>query len=245
MDTLQTMIYKRRSVRAYTPEPVDDAALDALRRFIADAKPLAEGLGLSFAFVRRAQVKTFVPLRWLPEQMIAIYAEKDPLCLENVGFVFQQADLWLQSRGLGACWLGMGRLAPGVVPPGVEPFAMLLAFGQPQPGGGQRGMSEFRRKGLDEIADRADPRLEPARLAPSSMNSQPWYFVHDADGGTVHVYCVRGGVLKNGAPGAMNRIDIGIALAHLYVSAPETFRFCTVQSAPAVKGYAYTGSFTL
>jgi hypothetical protein len=43
----------------------------------------------------------------------------------------------------------------------------------------------------------------------------------------------------------MNRIDIGIALAHLYVANPETFRFFQTDSAPAVKDHRYLGSITL
>ena len=29
--------------------------------------------------------------------------------LENAGFIFQQVDLYIQSLGLGSCWVGLGR----------------------------------------------------------------------------------------------------------------------------------------
>jgi hypothetical protein len=101
-----------------------------------------------------------------------------------------------------------------------------------------RDIEEFKRKPLDKIADRPDPQLEPARLAPSAINSQPWYFVHGED--AIHAYCVR-----NGRPGYMNQIDMGIALAHLYVANPETFRFCQRENPPTVPNYTYTGTITL
>ena len=37
---------------------------------------------------------------------------------------------------------------------------------------------------------------------------------------------------------------MGIALAHMYVTNPDTFRFFAAE-APELKGYAYSGSFTL
>jgi len=37
---------------------------------------------------------------------------------------------------------------------------------------------------------------------------------------------------------------MGIALAHLYVSHPDTFQFFVVE-APTVKGYGYVGSFSI
>ena len=86
---------------------------------------------------------------------------------------------------------------------------------------------------MEEITDKADPRLEPARLAPSAVNSQPWYFVHDGD--SIHVYCEKKG----------SRLDAGIALAHLYVANEETFCFFKAEDAPEVSGYGYIGSVNL
>lgn len=86
-------------------------------------------------------------------------------------------DLYLQTLGLGVCWLGMGKMNPKSAPE----------------------VEGFRRKHLEQIADRADPRLEPAWLAPSSVNSQPWHFTHDGE--TIHVYCIRKDTI-----GYMNRI---------------------------------------
>ena len=164
--------------------------------------------------------------------------------LENVGFLFQQLELWLQARGLGTCWLGLGqpnRSAADLAPEGMT-FTMMLAVGYPQGEELRSGSEDFRRKSLEQISDLSDFRLEPARLAPSSVNSQPWYFVHDEQ--TLHVHCSRQGLLKHKALGAMNRIDIGIGLAHLYISNPDRFRFFQTEAEP-VSGYGYIGSITL
>lgn len=72
----------------------------------------------------------------------------------------------------------------------------------------------------------------PARLAPSAVNSQPWYFTHEGD--LLHAYCAAKG----------NSLDVGIALVHLYVSHAETFRFIR-ENAAEVSGYRYIGTFQL
>ena len=43
----------------------------------------------------------------------------------------------------------------------------------------------------------------------------------------------------------MNRIDVGIALAHLYLTHPDRFRFFSVPQPPRKKGFAYMGSLRL
>ena len=167
--------------------------------------------------------------------------------MENVGFVFQQLDLYLQSIGLGVCWLGMGKLnAQGIEQTKRDDglrCVMMMTFGYPKGDALRSDAAEFKRKSLAEIADCADERLEAARLAPSSINSQPWYFVHEGE--VIHAYCTRQGLIRNRALGEMNRIDMGIALAQLYVAHADTFRFFQTETAPEWKGYRYTGSFTL
>jgi len=83
---------------------------------------------------------------------------------------------------------------------------------------------------MERITDKSDPRLEPARLAPSAVNSQPWYFTHEGD--TIHVWCS-----KKGSP-----LDTGIALAHLYVANGEKFRFFKAEHMSDLPDYGYIGS---
>jgi hypothetical protein len=86
---------------------------------------------------------------------------------------------------------------------------------------------------MEQITDKSDSRLEPARLAPSAVNSQPWYFTHEGD--VIHVYCSKKG----------NRLDAGIALAHLFVANEETFRFFKAEHMTDLPGYGYIGSCNL
>ena len=240
---LKEMIYSRKSVRKYLSAPVDAGTLEKIRTFAAEAKPLYPEIRVQSHIVTQNQVRFYFP--WKTPQLMAVYSEKKPGYLENVGFMFQQLDLYLQSLGLGACWLGLGKVREAVdlhVDEGME-FVILLAFGYPDGDAAKKGPSQIRRKSLAEIADREDPRLEPARRAPSSTNSQPWQFFHREQ--TIDAYCSQAGKLRHKLLGEMNKIDMGIALAHMYVENPDTFRFFREEDPPEYPDYGYIGSFTI
>ena len=225
--TLKEMICHRKSCRSFTGKPVDAEMLAKIRDF--EMKPLQPEIKVHWDIISRNQVKCLCP--WTTPQLITIYSEETEGYLENIGFLFQQMDLYLQTLGLGVCWLGMGRMNPKTTTQveGMK-FVIMLAFGHPKGDQLRHDLKGFKRKPMEKITDKADPRLEAARLAPSAVNSQPWYFTHEGD--TIHVYCNRKG----------SRLDAGIALAHLYVANEETFRFIRAENVPEMTGYAYIGS---
>lgn len=228
--TLNEMIYHRKSCRSFTNVPVDAATIETIKAF--PMKPLYPKIKAHWDIVPRNQVKCICP--WTTPQLLTIYSEEADGYLENIGFLFQQMDLYLQTLGLGVCWLGMGRMNPKTTA-AVEgmKFIIMLAFGYPKGDQLRHDVKGFKRKSMEQITERCDPRLEPARLAPSAVNSQPWFFAHEGD--TIHVYCSKKG----------SRLDIGIALAHLYVANPETFCFFKAEHMTDLPGYTYIGSTTL
>ena len=228
--TMKEMISKRKSCRSFTNIPVDAATINTIKAF--SMKPLYPDIKVRWDIVPRNQVKGICP--WTTPQLITIYSEEAEGYLENVGFLFQQMDLYLQTLGLGVCWLGLGRMNPKTTTEveGMK-FVIMLAFGHPKGEQLRHDGKGFKRKSMEQITDRADLRLEPARLAPSAVNSQPWYFAHEGD--TIHVWCIQKG----------SRLDAGIALAHLYVANEENFRFCKAEHTTQIPGYGYIGSVTL
>ena len=233
--TLQEMIYHRKSCRSFTGRPVDADMIERILSF--DLKPLYPEINVRMNIVSRDKVKCICP--WTTPQVITVYSEEADGYLENVGFLFQQLDLYLQTLGLGVCWLGMGRMNPKNAPEmeGMK-FVIMLAFGYPKGDQLRHDLKGFKRKSMEQISGKPDPRLEPARLAPSSVNSQPWYFTHEGD--SIHVFCTAKGIA-----GYMNRIDMGIALAHLYVANEETFRFFQAKQTATLPGHHYIGSVNL
>ncbi len=228
--TLNEMIFQRKSCRSFTNIPVDAATVAAIKAF--PMKPLYPDIKVRWDIVPRNQVKCICP--WTTPQLITVYSEETEGYLENIGFLFQQMDLYLQTLGLGVCWLGLGRMNPKTTTEieGMK-FVIMLAFGHPKGDPLRNDLKGFKRKPMEQITDKPDSRLEPARLAPSAVNSQPWFFAHDGD--TIHVYCAKKG----------SRLDAGIALAHLYVANADTFRFFKANPIADLPGYAYVGSFTL
>ena len=228
--TLNEMIFMRKSCRSFTNVPVDTATIEAIKAF--PMKPLYPQIKVHWDIVPRNQVKCICP--WTTPQLIAVYSEEAEGYLENIGFLFQQMDLYLQTLGLGVCWLGMGRMNPRTTTAleGMK-FVIMLAFGHPKGDQLRHDLKGFKRKSMEQIADKEDSRLEPARLAPSAVNSQPWFFAHEED--TIHVYC----------SGKGSRLDIGIALAHLYVANQDSFRSFKADHIPDLPGYHYMVSVTL
>ena len=227
---LNEMIYHRKSCRSFSGKPVNGEMIEKILSF--DLKPLYPGIKVRMDIVGRDNVKCICP--WTTPQLITIYSEETEGYLENAGFLFQQMDLYLQTLGLGVCWLGMGRMNPktSTQVAGMK-FVIMLAFGHPKGEQLRHELKAFKRKPMEQISDKIDPKLEPARLAPSAVNSQPWYFTHEGD--TIHVYCSRKG----------NRLDAGIALAHLYVTYEERFQFFKATKVLPIPGYQYVGSITL
>ena len=227
--TLNEMIYRRKSCRSFTGQPVDAGTLDKIRAFRPQV--LYPQIPVRMDILSRDQVRCICP--WTTPQVIAVYSQESEGYLENIGFLFQQLDLYLQTLGLGVCWLGMGRPSPKA--PSVEgmKFVIMMAFGHPKGDALRHELKGFKRKPMEKISDIPDPRLEPARLAPSAVNSQPWYFTHEGD--TIHVHCNQ----------KATNLDPGIALAHLYIANKDTFRFFKAEISPQLPGHIYIGSVTL
>jgi nitroreductase len=83
----------------------------------------------------------------------------------------------------------------------------------------RESVSEFKRKPLGEITDvkGADELLEPARLAPSAMNRQQWFFTGSA--GTIHVYRVKSSILTAFVFDRTSKVSMGIAVCHVWIAA--------------------------
>lgn len=240
---IKNMIYSRKSFRSYSTEELDVNTLRQIEEFIKNARRLYPEEKLFWEIIGPEKIKCIQP--WRAPHNIAIYAERKTEALVNLGFVFQQVDLYLQSIGLGSCWLGLGKL----VNDAGEEFTdhsglscvMMMAFGKSEEKY-RDSTDEFKRKTLAEISDREDKKLEPARLAPSAINGQPWYFVHGDN--VIHTYCSERFFRKQFL-GDMNKMDVGIALAHLYEENKDTFRFFAAENAPEIKSHLYIGSFEI
>jgi hypothetical protein len=58
--------------------------------------------------------------------------------------------------------------------------------------------------------------MEPAQLAPSAMNRQPWFFTGGAS--TIHVHRVKSSFLTAVVLDKTDKISIGIAICHIWLA---------------------------
>ena len=232
MNNLNEYISKRKSVRKYKSDPLSNEILIQIKEQIKELKPLYPSIKTRFDIAD--DVKNPMSLK-APHYFI-VSSEKSEGYFENVGFMLEQMSLYLNSLGLGSCWLGMAK--PAQDQQTDLQFVISMAFGYPSEEL-YRNASDFKRKSLTEISEGADSRLEAARLAPSGMNSQNWFFL--CTNGMIHVYRKKVNPLKGLIFDKMNSIDTGIALCHLFVVS-EIFSFEKSNSFPERKGYIYMGT---
>lgn len=236
---LTEAILKRKSVRDYDMAPLADEEIKHILDYAESIEPLMHGYKTKIRLICPDDVKAI--RSWRAPHYLVIYADESDNALVNVGYVYEQLTIYLTSLGLGTCW------ANSVSPKNCKEYeglkwAATISFGKEKNGQPWReNISEVKRRSSGSISDVADEKLEVARIAPSAMNNQPWYFVHNGE--KIRVYCVVQGFMKKWMAG-MNRIDMGIAISHLKLN-NTAFKF-EIENAPAdFKGYSYIGTITL
>ena len=233
-------ISSRKSTRKYDMTPLAAEVLEEIKAFAENAMPLLPGIRVEYHIIGANKTKGFFAVK-APHYLV-ISSESKAGYLTNAGFMFQQVCLYLSSKGFGSCWVG-GVKPAEKVSTDLE-HVMVMAFGNAAEDI-HRAMGEFKRKPLQEIATGADDRLEYARLAPSAINSQPWFFV--CENGGIDVYRKKNGALKAIVYEKMSEVDIGIALCHIWLASEHlgvNFSF-EIEKTPATappKGYLYIGT---
>ena len=230
---MNEIIRKRKSTRKYNEEKLDTVTLENIKTQITNLVPLYPDIKYSIEIVEKT--KSLIGAVSAPHYLLFGSEEKDGY-LENIGFIGQQLDLFFSEAGLGSCWLGLTK--PNEKEASSLPFVICMAFGKSSESP-HRNISDFKRKPLSEISDGADDRLEAARLAPNGANAQNWFFVVDSD--KIHCYCKKLNFITKRIFDKMSRIDLGIALCHIYKES-DSFRYQKETSPPAKNGYIYMGT---
>ena len=233
---LKDAIIARRSVRSYTGEPLSPSLIDELAEFISGIKPLHDNIPVDIElyeaedfhrdFARSAMYRgtDFVVLR---------SARNSQGYGQNVGFIGEMIALWLTHKGIASCWGGLAKqkTAPSR---GQLPYMIAIEFGRGNNAPFRRLPEEAPRKKLHEILLNEISRpeylsiIEAGRLAPSAMNLQPVRYYTRDDG--IYI-CRKSMPLKNALIGDMQQIDVGIAMANMYVACDGDCVFVR-QSAP-------------
>jgi len=229
---MNEIIRKRKSIRKFDMTILDSAVLESVQKFINDLKPLFPCINYSIEFAE----KTKGLFNIKAPHYLVFKSETTGESYENIGFIGQQIDLFLAENGIGTCWLGLAKqIDSGNA--GL-PHVICMAFGKPaEPL--YRDITAFKRKPLKTISEGNDGRIEAARLAPSGMNRQNWFFI-GADG-KIHCYRKKPDPISGLFFDKLERIDIGIAICHIAMESKD-FSFSQKEDAPIRKGFIYVGT---
>lgn len=167
-------IAQRKSTRAYETQPLSEELLGDIEKAIETLRPLDPSVTLGHRFARKTKGQFWVDA---PHYLI-VSGEGDEGELEETGFQYEQLVLWLDAKGIGSVWLGSTRDAERS---NTENDIITLAFGRSAKSL-HRTPAEFNRKSIEEITNAPDDEcIQAAHLAPSGMNTQPWYFMKTGD----------------------------------------------------------------
>lgn len=178
-------IFVRKSVRNYIMEAVNPQILEDIGNYYREIPALFSGVETELGIVdnTKKQQKLHGLFGIKAPYYLAIYSEEKDKYLMNAGYILQQLSLYLTARGLGSCYMG-GAVVKGTQERrGNKRLVIMMAFGKAK-GSVTRKQVEAKRIPIKELCVyKETPRqwirqiLEAGRLAPSSMNTQPWRFV--------------------------------------------------------------------
>jgi nitroreductase len=212
-------IFKRKSIRKYDLTPLDGHTLAEVMAHTSALKPLYNDIKVETKLLSQNDVKGLLLAK--APHYLAVFSETKDGYLTNAGFMLQQMDLFFSANGIGSCWQGIPKPTKEILKSSKLEFVILLSFGKAKEKLHRESVSEFQRKPLGEITDikGADELLEPARLAPSAMNRQHWFFTGNAS--TIHAYRAKSSFLTAFMLEKMNKVSMGIAICHVWIATKQ------------------------
>jgi nitroreductase len=213
---LYETIFKRKSIRQYDPTPLDGDILTEIMAHTGALKPLYDGINVEIKLLSQKDVKSLFQAK--APHYLAVFSEAKDGYLANAGFMLQQMDLFFSANGIGSCWQGIPKPTKEILNRSKFEFIILLAFGRPRERLHRESVSDFKRKPFGGITNLkvADSFMEPAQLAPSAMNRQPWFFTGSAR--SIHVHRVKSSFLTAFVLDKTDKISIGIAICHIWLA---------------------------
>lgn len=245
--TRKDAIVARRSVRTYTAEPIKDSILSELRSFMGTIKPLHSSIKTNVSILSREDFarKYHTILSHNAQHFIVIRSVLKDGYLENAGFIGEQIILFLTEMDVGSCWLGCCK-PKATEDAGQLPYVVSICFGRADNAPRRLSPEEANRKLIHEVvlgkisSPALLPLLDAGRLAPSSMNRQPVRYITESN--NIYVYRKRP-LVSVKLLEDLGCIDVGVALANIYVASGESRVFVREKNYPTPQGncvYEYT-----
>lgn len=218
-------IFNRRSVRKYLMEPLPAEVLDKIQRMIENISVLDASCRVEFEILENFGKKSLAKglIKADAPYYLLVYCEDTPSAYRSAGYAAEQLVLYMTTKEIGTCYLGSAKAGPKEKN-GLKQF-LVIAFGSAE-GTLYRDMEEAHRQPLaglctykDEPGEYLKKILKAARMAPSSLNSQPWRFIVYAD--RVYVFMKKEVFPQPKFLTSMRHFDMGIMLSHIMLAAEE------------------------
>lgn len=250
--TLYDAIFHRKSIRKYKDKEIEKWLLDNIAKFEEDAICIYPDIRVKWKVIPASDHKVKGLFSVKAPYYVALYSEVCEGYRENAGCLMEQLSLLLHTLGIGSCYQGGARLKHDQEEE-LE-LVMIMAFGYPaEPL--ERERADFRRVELKKIVKThgtlgkiQKKLLEPARLAPSALNQQPWHFVVTEN--KIHLFVKKPGRLGFKKQLDMNLFGAGIALSHMLITAEELWFDLEYHKLDSIldkdfQNYLYVGSLLL
>lgn len=220
---LYEVISKRKTIRKYKKDKVSDQILKQILAFGRTVSALDDQIVTKIEIADNT--KGTVVLKGIGKveapYYLLLFSEDKKGYDFNAGCVMEQMVLYLSAKGLGSCYQGGVKIEMGQTD---LKLVMVVAFGFPE-GMLYREAALAKRLPLKELCVFKEEVEEPvklilkaARLAPSSLNTQPWRFIVYKD--KIHVFVCRE-LFHTPVFSALREINMGIMLAHMMLAAEE------------------------
>ena len=238
MSELLEIIKGRKSVRTFDGRPLSAEDRAALANYCASiSNPFS--IPITFRLLDAKAHGLSSPVIVGADTYLAAKVEKLPHFEIAYGYSFEKACLYALSRGIGTVILAASlsraafekamELKSGEVMPVASPVGYPAEKKSIRESLMRKALKADERKPFEQLFfehDFAHPlpqtnpfaeALELARWAPSATNVQPWRAV--AEGGCVHFFEAKS--LKDSPLGDVQKVDVGIALAHFDMALEE------------------------
>ena len=235
---VKEIIKKRKSVRTFAGRPLSAEHLKALEKHIgSQTNPF--GVPVVFRLLDVKEHGLSSPVILGEATYLAAKVKRVPRYEIAFGYSFEEACLFALSLGIGTVMLAASlnraafEKAIAVGADEVMPVASPLGYPADKRSMREKLMRKgikaderlpfeklFFEGGFDRPLSESDPfseALSMVRLAPSAANKQPWRAV--VSGNTVHFYEYK--TVKDSPRGDIQKVDIGIALAHFDLTEKE------------------------
>ena len=246
--SITELIQIRSSWRSFKPIPIEVEKKERLISFMdsLDAPPF--GSRARFALIPAVLSKndrapgTYGIIRGAHEFLVGA-VQSGRMDLEDFGYQFEKIILCATDLGLGTCWMGgtfertrfaerIG-LKPSEFLPAVSPVGYRADKRSLIDSAFRLGAASRKRKPWKELfyekdftehlsplqAGKFRNVLEMVRMAPSASNKQPWRIIKHDD--TFHFFLARSHGLNKIFSMDLQRIDMGIAMAHFELALAE------------------------